>query len=157
MVDFANEFIGGGAANFGNVQEEILFAIYPELFVSQLFFERMDPHEAIYMKGAKRYSNYTGYGGSLDYKALDQSKRVVKFDSLQRLECIFTAIDASINHKSLRLQLNEKDIQRDLIKAYAGFKGVSDDPNFESQKLTIVTGNWGCGMFGGKPEIKLLV
>jgi len=63
----------------------------------------MDPHEAIYMKGAKRYSNYTGYGGSLDYKALDQSKRVVKFDSFQRLECIFTAIDASINHKSLRL------------------------------------------------------
>ena len=34
MTDFANEFIGGGAANFGNVQEEILFAIYPELFVS---------------------------------------------------------------------------------------------------------------------------
>lgn len=34
MADFANEFIGGGAANFGNVQEEILFAIYPELFVS---------------------------------------------------------------------------------------------------------------------------
>ena len=34
MADFANEFIGGGAANFGNVQEEILFAVYPELFVS---------------------------------------------------------------------------------------------------------------------------
>ncbi len=57
MADFANEFIGGGAANFGNVQEEILFAIYPELFVSQLFLERMDPHEAIYLKGAKRYSD----------------------------------------------------------------------------------------------------
>ena len=71
MTDFANEFIGGGAANFGNVQEEILFAIYPELFVSQLFFERMDPHEAIYMKGAKKYSDYTGYGESLDFKVLD--------------------------------------------------------------------------------------
>jgi len=34
MADFANEFIGGGAANFGNVQEEILFVVYPELFVS---------------------------------------------------------------------------------------------------------------------------
>ncbi len=76
MVDFANEYIGGGAANFGNVQEEILFAIYPELFVAQLFLERMDPHEAIYMKGAKRYSDYTGYGGSLEFKALDQTKRL---------------------------------------------------------------------------------
>ena len=42
LTDFANEFIGGGAANFGNVQEEILFAIFPELFVSQLFCARMD-------------------------------------------------------------------------------------------------------------------
>ena len=34
LTDFANEYIGGGAANFGNVQEEILFAIFPELFIS---------------------------------------------------------------------------------------------------------------------------
>ena len=34
LTDIANEFIGGGPANFGNVQEEILFAIFPELFVS---------------------------------------------------------------------------------------------------------------------------
>ncbi len=34
MTDFANEYIGGGAAKYGDVQEEILFAIYPELFVS---------------------------------------------------------------------------------------------------------------------------
>jgi len=85
MADFANEFIGGGAASFGNVQEEILFAIYPELFVSQLFLERMDPHEAIYLKGARKYSDYSGYGGSLDYKKLDASKRSNILDSKARL------------------------------------------------------------------------
>lgn len=71
MTDFANEYIGGGAAKYGDVQEEILFAIYPELFVSQLFLERMDPHEAIYLKGAKKYSDYLGYGTSLNFKQLE--------------------------------------------------------------------------------------
>lgn len=34
LGDFANEYIGGGAADFGNVQEEILFLIFPELFAA---------------------------------------------------------------------------------------------------------------------------
>ncbi len=46
---------------------------------------------------------------------------------------------------------------RDLIKSYVGFRGVQSDPDFEESKSFIVTGNWGCGMFGGKPEIKILV
>lgn len=131
MADFANEFIGGGAANFGNVQEEILFAIYPELFVSQLFFERMDPHEAIFLKGAKRYSDHTGYGGSLDFKPMDQSKRKIILDSQQRIQSIFTAIDAYIHSSNLIGQLTEEYVLRDLLKAYVGFKGVSSDPEFE--------------------------
>jgi len=46
---------------------------------------------------------------------------------------------------------------RDLVKAYVGFRGVSSDPHFEDLKSYIVTGNWGCGMFGGKPEIKIVI
>lgn len=38
-IDFANEYIGGGALLGGNVQEEILFAIKPELYISMLFNE----------------------------------------------------------------------------------------------------------------------
>lgn len=53
MADFANEYIGGGALNWGCVQEEILFLIYPELMVSCLFCEKMTPSEAIIIKGAK--------------------------------------------------------------------------------------------------------
>ncbi len=43
------------------------------------------------------------------------------------------------------------------MKAYVGFRGVSSDPHFEDLKSYIVTGNWGCGMFGGKPEIKIVI
>ena len=47
MTDFANKYIGGGALHGGCVQEEILFLIFPELYVSMLFCEVMSPIEAI--------------------------------------------------------------------------------------------------------------
>jgi poly(ADP-ribose) glycohydrolase len=36
MVDFANKRIGGGVLRNGCVQEEILFAIFPEAIVTKL-------------------------------------------------------------------------------------------------------------------------
>ena len=35
-VDFANSYIGGGALSSGCVQEEIMFANHPEMFITQL-------------------------------------------------------------------------------------------------------------------------
>lgn len=67
LADFANEYIGGGAADFGNVQEEILFLIFPEFFAAQLLCERMATHEAIAIKGIKQFSCYSGYGDSLEF------------------------------------------------------------------------------------------
>ena len=56
-LDFANEFIGGGVLNSGCVQEEIRFMICPELLVTMLFTERMEPNETILIKGCERYEN----------------------------------------------------------------------------------------------------
>jgi poly(ADP-ribose) glycohydrolase len=36
MIDFANKKLGGGVLKNGCVQEEILFAIFPELIVTKL-------------------------------------------------------------------------------------------------------------------------
>ena len=47
QVDFANKKIGGGVLGGGRVQEEIRFCICPELLISQLIMEHMDPNEAI--------------------------------------------------------------------------------------------------------------
>ncbi len=46
---------------------------------------------------------------------------------------------------------------RDLTKAYIGFLGVPSDPTFEEHKMQVVTGKWGCGIFGGIPELKLII
>ena len=61
-----------------------------------LFCERMDPHEAIIIKGARKYAENTGYGGSLNLKVLE-SPIVETFDSMNHLEQhTFIAIDAYI-------------------------------------------------------------
>lgn len=68
MIDFANEYVGGGCLTYGSVQEEILFLIYPELNTVCLFSERMQSNEAIIMKGARRYADYSGYGYNLLFR-----------------------------------------------------------------------------------------
>ena len=47
QVDFANKKIGGGVLRGGRVQEEVRFCICPELLISLLIMDHMDPNEAI--------------------------------------------------------------------------------------------------------------
>lgn len=58
QADFANKYIGGGVIVGGCVQEEIRFAICPELTVSMLLCAYMKDDEAIILTGAERFSNY---------------------------------------------------------------------------------------------------
>merc|ERR1711988_1213662 len=66
-ADFANKFIGGGVLSGGCVQEEIRFAICPELCVSMLVCPCMLAEEAIQIIGGEQFSAYSGYGFNLKY------------------------------------------------------------------------------------------
>lgn len=66
-VDFANRFIGGGALSYGCVQEEIMFANHPELYISHLLCEAMEPNEAIFLAGFKKYNKNDGYSFSTKF------------------------------------------------------------------------------------------
>ena len=81
QVNFANKYIGGGTivgvfiifyfqVTFikGCVQEEIIFAVHPELLVSCFFCEAMHDNEAIIIVGAEAFTQFTGYGRTLDYE-----------------------------------------------------------------------------------------
>ena len=61
------------------------------------------------------------------------------------------AIDAlRLMFSKMSEQLMPICITRELGKAYAGFKGPFG--HLKSDKdMRIVTGNWGCGAFGGNP------
>jgi hypothetical protein len=54
-ADFANKFLGGGVLSGGCVQEEIRFAICPELVLGALICPVMGKREAIQMVGAEQY------------------------------------------------------------------------------------------------------
>ncbi|ORY77077.1 poly glycohydrolase [Neocallimastix californiae] len=67
QVDFANSYIGDGVLTLGCVQEEIRFAINPELLVSLNFTQRLDPLESVYIIGVERVSKYKCYGYTFQY------------------------------------------------------------------------------------------
>ena len=148
-VDFANKFIGGGTLTGGCVQEEILFAVEPEAIVSMNFMEVMDKNDAIGIFNTIEYSRYKGYGSSFKFEKSSITNDLTK---IKRHRII--AIDATVS-RGFFFNNPQKDIMRDIHKAYVGFNLI----NLESQKdveKTISTGNWGCGVFGGNHELKFL-
>lgn len=92
QVDFANKYLGGGVLGRGCVQEEIRFCICPELMVSKLLAERLQPNEALFVAGAERFSAYAGYAGSFVFGGewVDETPR----DEWRRRCCAIVAIDA---------------------------------------------------------------
>ncbi|XP_004304700.1 PREDICTED: poly(ADP-ribose) glycohydrolase 1-like [Fragaria vesca subsp. vesca] len=173
-VDFANKYIGGGALHRGCVQEEIRFMINPELIASMLFMPSMADNEAIEIVGAERFSNYTGYASSFRFCGDYVDER--DSDSLGRRKTRIIAIDAlcSPGMKQYKQEL----LLRETNKAFCGFvpqlgyrennalvreNELCSVDSTEIQSLDyvddigIATGNWGCGAFGGDPEVKTIV
>jgi len=146
-VDFANRNIGGGTLTGGRVQEEILFAIQPEAIASMLFMEKMGNNDAIRIDNTIQYSNYEGYKGSFVFKSNSIGNDTNK---IKRTKII--AIDA-LPHSQIG---DQKHIERDIYKAFVGFKMVFYDEKERNEQKTIATGNWGCGAFGGDYELKFL-
>lgn len=66
-IDFANQYIGGGALWAGNLQEEIMFGNHPEMFVSMLLCQVMDENEALTFVGFKKYFCNKGYGHTCEF------------------------------------------------------------------------------------------
>lgn len=189
-VDFANEYLGGGALLRGCVQEEIRFMINPELIAGMLFLPSMAENEAIEIVGAERFSDYTGYASSFRFSGDYVDKRSIDF--LGRRKTRIVAIDALCGPRMKQYKL--KYLLRETNKAFCGFLDQSKYRQYKMMfKLNeapstsietnggsmteevkksddiggqfmdpencigIATGNWGCGAFGGDPEIKTII
>lgn len=177
-VDFANKYLGGGVLNTGCLQEEITFTICPELISGMLLMEAMNDKEAIIISGFDIYSKYSGYARSLKYEK--------DFVNNSNAHNWLIAIDAMELHNDPSLQYLPNYMLREINKAYAGFKKFTrhDGPdqrtrmtiskrrydnnrklspsspnatNTEAYPDSIATGNWGCGAFGGDPQLKSLL
>ncbi|KAK6161530.1 hypothetical protein DH2020_004911 [Rehmannia glutinosa] len=164
-VDFANKYIGGSVLSRGCVQEEIRFMINPELIVSMLFLPAMADNEAIEIVGAERFSNYTGYATSFRFSGDHVDEKSI--DTMGRRRTRIVAIDALCRPGNT--QYGPECLVRETNKAFCGFLDrhkpfeenvISDkvigNPDDEGE-IGVATGNWGCGAFGGDPEVKAVI
>jgi poly(ADP-ribose) glycohydrolase len=154
QVDFANRNLGGGVLGHGSVQEEILFSIHPECCVGILLHSAMNDKEAIAIIGARRFSTYSGY--SRDFKWTGAYDESFQYDSMNRLKRCLLAMDAKdYSKQDPRLQYQESEIKRELIKASAGF--CIPDAFLGWTPKGIATGNWGAGVFSGDVHLKFCI
>lgn len=148
-VDFANRYLGGGVLGYGCVQEEIRFAVAPELLVAMIISPRMRDDEAIVMHGSERFSRTRGYATTLEYagRFVDPIPRAPDGSPTTSI----VAIDAvDYGRRDPRPQFEEAAMLRELGKARVGF---GCDP----RQSPIATGNWGCGAFGGDLPLKAVL
>jgi poly(ADP-ribose) glycohydrolase len=146
QADFANKYIGGGVLRYGSVQEEILFMIKPECLVSLLFCPVLESDETILIRGAEKFSEYKGYAQSFEFASNFQDEnKMLEDDHLDNQILAFDANEGEDDYEP-------DNIHRELTKVYCG---VSDWTGIE--KKTLVTGNWGCGAFGGDLQMKSLI
>ncbi|CAF1273709.1 unnamed protein product, partial [Didymodactylos carnosus] len=146
QIDFANKYIGGEVMNHGCVQEEIRFVICPEMLLSLLLCEVMEPQECIFLTG---YSTTYKWLGNYD----DQTPR----DEWGRRLCHVVAIDA-ICFNNPAMQWNGKYVRRELLKAYSAFRVLAGEKKLlEGNVVGIATRNWGCDAFRGDKQLKTII
>jgi len=155
-ADFANMFIGGGVLSGGCVQEEIRFSICPELCLTMLVCPCMMEDEALQVLGGEQFSKYAGYAFNLQYGGDHRDPAPRAEDGTVLVSILaMDALDLRCQDDSLQAQLLPRHMLRDLNKSLAAFTPV-DAKSLERFK-TVATGNWGCGAFGGCPELKALL
>ncbi|KFK24443.1 hypothetical protein AALP_AAs53463U000100, partial [Arabis alpina] len=116
--------------------EEIRFVINPELIAGMIFLPCMDANEAIEIVGAERFASYTGYGPSFQY-----------------------AGDYTYN-KGLNIFRRRKTRRPDPLPSATLSQAVESSQRScidHEENIGVATGNWGCGVFGGDCELKIML
>ncbi|UJR12124.1 hypothetical protein I4U23_016301 [Adineta vaga] len=136
FVDFANKQIHIHSIMPSATQEEILFSCCPEAFLSILVCDTLRFNEVVILRGCKRFIDYRGYGETFQYVGPHPNYNSKNIQDILIMDACLS------NH------FNQRNIDRDLNKVWTAFSNA--------RAKIIVTGNWGCGIFGGDPVFKFL-
>ncbi|EER09364.1 conserved hypothetical protein, partial [Perkinsus marinus ATCC 50983] len=150
QADFANCRVGGGALSSGCVQEEIRFMICPELILS-ILVGAVDPladYESMYIHGAIQFTDYTGYASSFSCSGYVDKVAAQQSDCLIVMDALHFGRDP-VNQST---QYDPKHILREVNKCHIAVTA----PGLP-EGVALATGNWGCGVFGGDPQLKSIL
>ncbi|CAF2970454.1 unnamed protein product [Rotaria sp. Silwood2] len=136
FVDFANKHIHIHSIIPSATQEEVLFSCCPEAFLSILVCDTLQDNEIVILRGCKRFIDYTGYADTFCYKGHYHEQNPTYIQDILVLDACYSS------------HFTRNNIDRDLGKAWAAFEKSKDE--------IIVTGKWGCGVFGGDLTFKFL-
>ncbi|CAF1354956.1 unnamed protein product [Adineta steineri] len=136
FVDFANKKIHIHSIMPSATQEEILFSCCPEAFLAILVCDTLRSDEIVILRGCKRFVDYSGYGETFKFVGSHLNYNSTNIQDILIMDACLS------NHFS------QYHIDRDLGKVWAAFSKAKNE--------IIVTGNWGCGVFGGDPTFKFL-
>uniref|UniRef100_A0A1I8JPG2 PARG_cat domain-containing protein n=1 Tax=Macrostomum lignano TaxID=282301 RepID=A0A1I8JPG2_9PLAT len=169
-VCFGNSFLGGGVLLTGVLQpcrqphprRRPCSCTTRSLITSMLFVEAMDNNEAVYIMGYEPFSQSDGYG--LKMKFTDRLRESLQPDEAGILPRRLVSMDA-VPYRGFPAEQYVKQnlLLRDTNKAYVAFRQsykqcFLDVPSWlPSAPRGVVTGNWGCGAFGGDPQLKSLL
>lgn len=93
-------------------------------------------------------------------------------ESILQLDSWIIAMDAVPFRKNLSLEFSVAGLSRELAKAVISFSNTIDasdftsrdseekgneEINLEQDPRPVITGNWGCGVFGGNPQLKSMI
>lgn len=118
----------------------------------------MADNEAIEIVGSERFSNYAGYAKSFRFSGPHVDEKSV--DTMGRRKTRIIAMDA-LSRVGKR-QYTLECLLRETNKAFCGFLDHQKHGNVlpsstEDHEIGVATGNWGCGAFGGDPEVKTVI
>ena len=133
QVDFANKIIHLGNISTSATQEEILFAVKPECYLSIVLFDTMASNECILIEHCLTINKTDGFRNSFRWKMIHDEKMITKETSVLAIDSC-TASCFSPNN-----------IHRDMNKCYLGFL---------CGKAPVASGQWGCGAFQNDPTLK---
>ncbi|KAJ3011929.1 UNVERIFIED_CONTAM: hypothetical protein HDU68_001455, partial [Siphonaria sp. JEL0065] len=169
FVYFANKNLSKFKIGAYATQADIVFSCCPEAFLSMALFGTIGDDQVITIKNLKRYSKYSGFDKSFRYAGPVVGEERV-FDLLMMdATHVTNSVDA----------FSEGVVFRDLAKAALAFSpsslglvsaeafgsfGTSSSSSAtastkattQAESVSIVTGHWGCGKFGGNKTHKFL-
>lgn len=126
----------------------------PEFNVGMLFIGKIPPDEVVIVRGARRFTQYSGYQNSFRYEGPTSTDWRIPRGVRRRVQSI-SVMDACFkDHFQLDM------VVRDTDKALAAFSAQALSLGREGadthSRPTVATGKWGCGAFGGLTPHKLL-